>query len=217
MKSWLRLLMCAAAALAAVADASSNSEEWRFEVLLDDKPIGYHRFHLNGNSGELELTSEARFNVKFLFLNAYRYVHDARERWRDHCLSEVNASTDDNGLRRAVRGLQSPQGFRVMADERTEQLDACVMTFAYWNPRILEATRLLNPQTGEYVPVHVTSAGEDTVLVRGVPQRAERFRLIGDATIGGRLIIDLWYSPQQQWLALESTTEDGRRLRYRLQ
>jgi hypothetical protein len=30
----------------------------------------------------------------------------------------------------------------------------------------------------------------------------------------GEVAIDVWYSPQRQWLALESITEGGRRLRY---
>jgi hypothetical protein len=37
--------------------------------------------------------------------------------------------------------------------------------------------------------------------------------LLGDA--GGKpLHIDLWYSLAHEWLALESLTPDGRRLRY---
>lgn len=217
MKSWMPLLTCMTAALTAVADASPHSKEWRFEVLLDEQPIGHHRFQLNGSTAALELISEARFNVKFLFLNAYRYVHDARERWQEHCLVEIAARTDDNGTQNTVSGRLTPEGFSLSVGERTQQLDHCVMTFAYWNPRILEATRLLNPQTGEYVPVRVQRLGEETLVVRGAAQRADRFRLIGDAAIGGPLIIDLWYSPRLQWLALESLTTDGRRLRYRLQ
>jgi len=83
-----------------------------------------------------------------------------------------------------------------------------VQTFAYWNPSILEASHLLNPQTGEYVPVKTLLMGRE--IVGGQP--ADRYRLIGEGRTP--LQIDLWYSPGRDWLALESLTPEGHRLRY---
>lgn len=84
------------------------------------------------------------------------------------------------------------------------------MTFAYWNPQILKARRLLNAQTGELLPVTVTPQGEETVEVRGKPVAAHRYRISGP-----RLQIDLWYAGAR-WVALEALAEGGRRLRYEL-
>jgi len=50
------------------------------------------------------------------------------------------------------------------------------------------------------------------LTVRGEPVAAYRYRLSGED-----LKIDLWYSPDNHWLALESTLEGGRKLRYRMQ
>ena len=61
--------------------ALAQTRVWDFRALLDDAPIGYHRFTLTRQGEEGELKSEARFDVKVLFINAYRYVHDATERW----------------------------------------------------------------------------------------------------------------------------------------
>ena len=109
------------------------------------------------------------------------------------------------GIREAVN-----RGFRVTTGETVEGIERCVQTFAYWNPRILDATHLLNPQTGDYVPVQVLPLGRDSI---GRHTDAQRYRLIGDS--GGKpLRIDLWYSPAREWLALESRTPDGRTLRY---
>ena len=44
-----------------------------------------------------ELTSEAHFRVRFLFIDAYRYEHRARERWQGDCLESLEARTDTNG------------------------------------------------------------------------------------------------------------------------
>ena len=209
---------CLAAVPSFFAGASSSAQanEWHFKATLDGKQIGYHRFAVNDRASDKELTSEARFTVKLLFITAYRYEHDSRELWRDGCLHRIDARTDDNGKRNAVSGSQDAAHFKVVVGASSAELDACVLTFAYWNPQILKENRLLNPQTGEHVPVKIERVGTEMLSVRGVERAAERYRLLGDAKIGGKLVIDLWYA-DKNWLALESTTEDGRLLRYQLQ
>ena len=60
----------------------------------------------------------------------------------------LDARTDDNGTRIPVNAAQRDTRFNVETAGKRESVDGCVMTFAYWNPRVLGATRLLNSQTG---------------------------------------------------------------------
>jgi hypothetical protein len=76
----------------------------------------------------------------------------------------------------------------------------CTMTFAYWNPLILRQKELLNAQTGRVEQVTVSALGEG------------RYRITGPKNP-----IELTYSPEGKWIALDSTVEGGRRLSYRLQ
>jgi hypothetical protein len=85
------------------------------------------------------------------------------------------------------------------------------MSFAYWDPRILGASRLLNSQTGEWMPVSVADRGTELLDLSGRSVRATRHRLSGPG-----LQIDLWYS-DGRWVALEAPTPGGRVLRYELQ
>ena len=200
----LTMLLATAATSGALADAT---RQWRFDVSLDGRPIGEHTFVLREGGDGIELTSEARFRVRVLFFDAYRYDHRAREWWRGDCLEKIDARTDANGKETLVAGTRALGEFR-LAGNNAAPLDACVQTFAYWNPRILEARRLLNPQTGEYVPVKALLMGRETVA----GQPADRYRLIGEGRTP--LQIDLWYSPGNDWLALESLTPEGHTLRY---
>ena len=196
--SWRHALIAAGFAAFGPGKATAldgATREWRFDVALDGRHIGEHRFVLREAGSTRLLTSEARFRVRVLFFDVYRYEHHAQERWRANCLERLDARTDDNGLHTAVvEDIAASRG--------------CVRTFAYWNPDFLAAHELLNPQTGEYVAVQVRELGREQV--GGQP--AQRYHLTG----GGRtpVEIDLWYSPAGEWLALESRTPEGRRLRY---
>lgn len=179
------------------APAHATPARYEFEVLLDGKPVGSHRFEVVPEAGGRRITSEARMEVKFLGLALYRYRHEARESWRERCLARIDATTSDNG--RSTRVNRS-------ADT------GCISTYAYWDRDLLLAQReLLNPQTGEIDPVQFESLGSETIQVRGRPVTATRHRLRTE-----KYTIDLWYSPAGEWLQLESTAGGDRRLLYRL-
>jgi len=190
---------------------AAPAKEWRFSALLDGKPIGHHHFRLVETGDNRELTSEARFNVKLLFVTVYTYVHDDKETYQGDCLTGIDASTDDNGADLIVKGSLESQGFSVTDGKRKQMLAPCIMTFAYWNPRMLEAKQLLNSQTGKYEPVTIEKLGDDAVMAHGKKEPATKYLLTGE-----KLKIELWYSKDMQWLGLQSTAEGGRKLLYRL-
>jgi hypothetical protein len=129
-----------------------------------------------------------------LLLNVYRYRHNATESWQENCLRALHSETETNGKRQQVRA---------------EYAD-CIMSFAYWNPHMVQARQLLNSQTGILTPVTITLAGAESIGVRGQQRSARRYHIAGE-----HLAIDLWYVGDE-WVALESATAGGRRLRYQL-
>lgn len=206
------LLSGALSSSIAVADAEPVEQgRWNFDVYLDDKRVGTHRFELFENGNTKRLQSEADFEYKFLFVTAYTYEHRADEVWANNCLQELSATTNANGKRSKVFGEILDNSFVLDADKDELELPECVMTFAYWNPDFLGQQRLLNPQTGEYLEVSVEEVGAETVDVRGAPMLARRFKL----TAAG-IDVTLWYSTNDEWLALESVAKGGRILRYEL-
>jgi len=197
--------------LAGSAPALASSGEWNFRVLLDGKEIGMHRYLLNDSGPDRTLRSEAEFDVRLLSFSLYRYQHEAVERWRDGCLVALDSRTEANGKLTAVQARSELDGLAVSrADGRTRHA-GCVMSFAYWDPRILEATALLNSQTGTLTPVDVSALGTELLSVQGRQVLAERHRIRGP-----ELEIDLWYA-DGRWIALEAPAVGGRRLRYELQ
>ena len=214
MRAKLRNAVIVVAVAAALASASSagtvtNVRSWHFDVLLDGKRIGDHEFLLTDHGQQQELRTRASFRVSVLLLPLYRYEHWTRELWRDGCLLQIDARTRENGAELSVKGERSGDIFEVRGPEGIAQLDGCVKSFAYWEPAIVRERRLLNAQTGVYETVTVSSMGSEILAVSGRQIAAERHSLRA-----GKFTIDVWYSSDGDWVALESVTPEGRKLRY---
>ncbi len=186
-------------------------ESWDFDVYLNDKRVGKHYYELIEEDGVQRVRSEAKFKYTILFIPAYRYEHTNSERWADNCLVRFDAKTNANGERIKVSGEQTESRFTVDNGETPIDLPECVMSFAYWNPEFLQEQRLLNPQTGEYVDVSVEQVAEEVLQVRGQPVPAKRYKLTAY-----EVDLTLWYSQDNEWLALESVAEGGHIIRYEL-
>lgn len=194
----------------AAAAAVGNEGPWKFRVLLDGKPIGHHHFTLQQGGDARTLKSEAHFDVKLLGLTVYRYRHTATERWQGGCLAELDARTDDDGTVSTVQARREGKVLAVRGTQGSRSLEGCVLSFAYWNPLMLDQTRLLNAQTGEEEAVRIESLGMKNIEAADGSVPARHYRITGvDQPI------ELWYSQQGDWLALESTVSGGRRLSYR--
>lgn len=191
--------------------AQADVRDWNFRVLLNDREIGTHRFTLTAEGEQREvITSQAQFNVRILFFDAYSYRHEAREVWSGGCLRSLNATTVTNGRLENVKAETLESGMVVDRERTREEHQGCVMSFAYWNPAILATRQLLNSQTGKLLPVNVLRRGAESVRVRGQNVLADRYRIDGP-----ELHIDLWYAGQE-WVALEAPAAGGRQLRYEL-
>ncbi len=217
MNTWLtKLLFIYAAAMlfsevsiANTGSGNDTSESWNFRVMLDDTPIGYHKVDVNRMDNTKTVHTRANFDVRILFIPVYSYEHETRERWEGDCLVDISSRTDDNGDNYFISSMQQEQQLAVETRSGTRSLDGCVRTFAYWDVNLLKSERLLNTQTGEYEPVSVTDLGTGMLSIDGEQIEARHYRLYADG-----LSIDLWYTKDMHWLALESVTESGAVLRY---
>lgn len=195
-----------------VSHASQQTQSWKFKVYLGDREIGEHSFNLSSVQNAVHVTTNANFDVYILFINAYSYRHNNQEIWNDSCLKSIHSITDDNGTRFRVIGKTVNDKLHVTTHDNQYVRSGCIKTFAYWDPSFLQSEMLLNSQTGEIVPVSITFLGAEKIAVRDETVTARRYQLVTD-----EFTIDLWYSMQDEWLALNSTTPNGNILKYRIQ
>ncbi len=197
---------------AVAAHAADGTRTYAFQALLDDKPIGEHRFTVVGDGTSRKVTSEADFSVKIIGITAYHYHHHAEEQWAGECLTGLVASTDDDGKAASVKLVKAGDANEITTGAGTKSEPGCLMTYAYWNPALRTQTRLLNPQTGKVDAVKVERVASGHVTVGGKEVAATDWRITG-----GESPIDVWISEQGDWVGLDSLVAKGKhKLSYRL-
>ena len=216
--AWVVVVLTAIAPARAETGAETDTaRHWNFQVYLNDTPIGWQHFTLDQltrdrHGDERSMDVEAKFAVKFLGFTVYRYQHHAHAQWRGDCLQALRTRTDDDGDKYKVDSEHDGDTLVVIVGDKRIRTDSCPMTFAYWNPAILQRTRLINTQTGKYETVDIRKIGSEKISVRGNMVEANHYRIAGIEQP-----IDLWYSDAGDWLALSSRVSDGKLLRYELQ
>lgn len=196
-----------------VACTSIQAKEWTFDVYLDKTKMGSHTFSLNDAN---QMTSRAKFKVKVLFVEAYSYNHVSKEQWQGDCLSSIEADTTENKVVSKIKGKLEADTFNINNGRQNQILPSCVMTFAYWNPKTLTQSKLLNPQNAEYLDAKIKQIGIESIDVKGIKTDATHYLLQGLSEGKTKLNIDLWYDQNKNWVALQSTTPEGYKVIYKL-
>jgi len=212
--SWKRWIPIAAVLLCALAASASveGARRLTFDVFLDERPIGVQRFGLETTSNGLRVEVDAAFQLRVLRITAFSYEHRNVELWRDGCLHSIESRTNSNGTPYRVKGSAAGDAFLVSNGAGEQRLAECVGTFAYWDKReLLQRSKLLNSQTGDYVNVAARALGPGKLKLGDRELPVERYELRGRD-----LAIQLAYSAETgEWVALDSEVAGGRTLRYR--
>jgi len=217
MKPWLSKIIFIIAAslilselsLANPASTGDQRQSWKFRVMLDDTPIGYHQVNIDNEADKRSVHTVANFDVRILFIPVYSYAHETREIWEDGCLVDISSTTDDNGDGYFINSRRQEKELALQTQDGMTSHGGCVRTFAYWDIELLKSGALLNTQTGEYQSVSVSDLGDGTLALGDDEFEARQFRLVAED-----MTIDVWYTKDMHWLALESVTESGAVLRY---
>ncbi len=200
----------------------AQAQTWNFDIRLDGKPIGTHRFEVSGPPDARTVSSDATMAVKLLGLTVFRYRHQAQERWQGDCVDAVQSTTDDDGKaekvdwRRDGSGTGNSSGSG-SGSAATPAKGDCVMSYAYWHPALVQQTRLLNPQTGKMDEVKVERLPDATIQVAGREVMAARWQLVTKPPKGDAQRLTLWLDrSDQRWLGLDARVRGDRLLTYRL-
>jgi len=190
------------AAESAIKSAEPTGKNLDFKVFLNDREVGIHSFHLQQQGEQLLVSSTMRLDFTILMVKKIKYRHQANEVWQGGCLVSLTSQTEKQGKNIIVNAATDGSGLVVEHSEGSETIAGCARGFAYWNPTLLEADFLLNAESGQYLPVEISS--------RISTQNNITHMLIA----GPEADVRLQYDAAGNWLSLESKLQIGGLLRY---
>ena len=182
--------------LAALPPPSQASQELTFDVLMDGSRIGTHAVTLWNMGDTTYVDIDIALKVGLGPIVFYRYEQKNRAVWKEGALLSFVSDTNDDGDRFAVVAKREDRGLSVAVNESDPALRADWFPTTYWDKRTVYQDRLLATRDGEVLDVETKSAGFETVEIKGVPVRAEKFEMRGD------LNVDLWYDENDRWVKL---------------
>lgn len=171
------------------SSANTTTGTLKFEVALDDKPIGEHVLTFSRNSDrDLEIDIAIDLAVKFGPFTVFDYTHRNESQWRDGLLQSMQSETNDNGDIHTVVVESLVDQLRVVTDDINEYATpTSTLPTTYWMASTISQNRLINSQTGELLDIEITEVGREDVSGPDGPISATRYKMEGD------LKIELWY------------------------
>jgi hypothetical protein len=208
------LLGAVTACMARAAQAGlpvPDSGRLAFRVMRKGSDIGTHALTFSRMGDGLDINIAVDIAVHFGPFVLYRYTLRGLEQWRGGAVSQVEASTNDDGTQHHMRAYRDARGLWVEGSQALRYLaPPNALPATHWNMAELDGP-WINPQDGKLLHPAVHRIGSDQVpLADGRLVRADNFKLTGDARL------ELWYTAASQWAALLFNAKDGSLVRYEL-
>lgn len=204
---WVLLPVLATSYIEPASASTDATQSWLFDVKIDGKEVGYHRFTTSRDEDGFDVKARAEFRYKILGVTVFSYDHEVTEQYDPNmCLQSIASETKTNGDIQRLQGSSNAGSFVLQTNTASVVDESCLITFAYWSPSLLTRQKLLNGQTGDLVDISIAQ-----LTPKGEGSLTNTYSLTGE-----KIDITLDYNAQGDWRALESRLDNGRKLSYHL-
>ncbi len=160
-------LLAACCLLLLSAGAKAETRRLDFEVKRNGHPIGSHVVTIEKRGEERLVQVALDLAVTFGPFTLYRYTHRSSERWLNDRLQSVEASTDDDGTKYALRAWAEGEKLVLEGPEGRQTGSAETMPSSYWNPRLRQASAWVETHWGVLLPVKIAKGAPVTLELPG--------------------------------------------------
>lgn len=202
-----------------------------FAIYRNGQEVGHHTLSFHNEGSNRTVTVAVDLAVKAMGVTAYRYSHNSKEVWSGNALQALDARTDDNGKKFAVRVQRNGKGLMVERETPSEPvpaagndrglqapeigrelLPASILPTSNWNIGQVGQSVLLNTQYGTKSHTKITPMGREPVkLATGATVEATRYQYTGD------IRMDQWFDDRGRWVKAAFKAFDGSSIEYILQ
>lgn len=159
------VLCCLAVQLSQGAWAETRRLD--FEVKRNGRPIGSHVVTIEKKGDETLVHVALDLAVTFGPFTLYRYTHRSSERWVNDRLQSLDASTDDDGTKYALRARAENGKVTLDGPDGRQEGAADTMPSSYWNPRLRQAAAWIETHWGILLPIKIVKGAPVTLQLPG--------------------------------------------------
>jgi len=180
------LAMPFGAADADVQPAASKSHHV-YNVVREGSQIGTNTVDVERRGDTTQVRIKAKISVKIMYVEAYRYDHEATETWKGGQLVAFHSVTDDNGTRHTITATPAAGKLDLTVDGKQSTGPLTLRPASLWDKSFDGQSELFDPANGKRMAVKVKKVGSEQISVHGAPHKTDHYR------ISGELERDLWF------------------------
>jgi hypothetical protein len=137
----------------------------RHQVFVDGTRSGTLNIEFVPRLHGFTVISSMSIRVEVLFVTAYRYQQDAQEDWERGRLVAFEYVTNDDGATSHVSARREGDGFLVTGPNGNQRSEVGAAAPSFWNIDIVKRSLLVNPQSGEVVPLTIQPLKQQSVII----------------------------------------------------
>lgn len=209
----LTLLFSAPAALAQGYPTPADGERIVFDVYRKgDVEFGTHEVAFEREGGDVIARSTIRLRAGFGPITAFRYEHDATERWNEGRLLQLTSRTLKDGDTYEVEaryedGMISVEGEDPDDGPISQTLPGDILSSSHWHGYPVDMREMLNTEHGTVMDTTLEDLGMTQIEGDGGMIDVRHIRL------SSSLVVNLYYDENGRWAGCEFDAR-GQNVRY---
>ncbi len=188
MKAGLALALLALPLYPAAADVPAATKTHQtYDIIRQGSKIGTNIVDVERRGDTTEVKISTKVLVKIMFVEAYRYEHEATESWKAGQLAAFTSQTNDNGTDHKVTITAGANKLDIVADGKHSDAPLSLRPASLWDRSFNAQTELFDPANGKRLAVQTKDLGDEKLTVTGVAHDTHHYKISGD------LDRDVWF------------------------
>jgi hypothetical protein len=183
-----------------------NLNTLEYELLRNNKSIGFHNYKFEKKDNKLNVKSKIEFKITKLGIDLYSYSGNTEEQFKNSQLVNFSSNTNQNKKIKNTSIKFDNEKNKLIISGSENQLIAHkeFPVGTWWNHEIIKAKAQISAVSGRIIKQKVTFLGEEKINLYGKNFDALRFNLSStDKNLpeSKKLNIDVWYEKKTNiWL-----------------
>ena len=179
-------------------DHYANYNYLEYELLRNNKSIGYHKFNFIRDGNNLSVISEVSFKITKLGIDLYNYFAKSEENYEGGVFTNYSSKTKQNKKDRFVNIKLDPSSKNLLIDGSSYKGEANkeFIVGTWWNHEIVKAKRQISAISGRVIEQTVTFVGKEEIKIGDKTYNSLRFNFkSSDESLpdNKKLNTDIWY------------------------